>query len=252
MNQPAGTRLAVAGDSTKPCISHLSPPPPPHIDLTRSSERQGRTARSRGPKLAARQALFGPSRHRRAVLEASTRDVVLGSTEQGVWPGEGAGWLRGYPARLPPRQTGFNPPAGSLLDFHIWELCWTMPLIGRFSRGSPNSPTLSFQHSSILTSRTLVGSQDFYVNRQTQISSLFCPPPPLLHHSHMFASRNEQHTKETWHGALINRHAVATLEVEACFIHRATDMAARKKLVSRDAEREHHLAANVVIAARSS
>ncbi|KAJ8871498.1 hypothetical protein PR048_027820 [Dryococelus australis] len=41
-----------------------------------------------------------------------------------------------------------------------WESCRTMPLVGGFSRGSHVSPALSFQRSSILTSITLMGSQD--------------------------------------------------------------------------------------------
>ncbi|KAJ8889447.1 hypothetical protein PR048_008946 [Dryococelus australis] len=45
-------------------------------------------------------------------------------------------------------------------DFCMWESCRTMPLVGKFSRGSPVSSTLSFQHYSILTSITLIGSQD--------------------------------------------------------------------------------------------
>ncbi|KAJ8876341.1 hypothetical protein PR048_020786 [Dryococelus australis] len=32
---------------------------------------------------------------------------------------------------------GVRFPAGSLPDFHMWKSCWTMPLVGRFSRGSP-------------------------------------------------------------------------------------------------------------------
>ncbi|KAJ8881336.1 hypothetical protein PR048_017817 [Dryococelus australis] len=43
-------------------------------------------------------------------------------------------------------------PVGSLLDFRIWESCWTMPLADGFSRGTPVSPTLSFQRRSTLGS----------------------------------------------------------------------------------------------------
>ncbi|KAJ8890492.1 hypothetical protein PR048_010001 [Dryococelus australis] len=41
---------------------------------------------------------------------------------------------------------------GSLLDFHMWESCWTIPLAGRFSLGTPISSALAFQHRSILRS----------------------------------------------------------------------------------------------------
>ncbi|KAJ8887168.1 hypothetical protein PR048_013383 [Dryococelus australis] len=34
-------------------------------------------------------------------------------------------------------------PAGSA-DFCKWESCWTMPLVGRFSLGSPISPPLHY------------------------------------------------------------------------------------------------------------
>ncbi|KAJ8894226.1 hypothetical protein PR048_006838 [Dryococelus australis] len=48
-------------------------------------------------------------------------------------------------------------------DFHTWELCRTMPSVCGFSRGSPVSPSLSFRCRSILTSITLIGSQDLAV-----------------------------------------------------------------------------------------
>ncbi|KAJ8875873.1 hypothetical protein PR048_023780 [Dryococelus australis] len=43
-------------------------------------------------------------------------------------------------------------PAGSLPDFRMWESCWTIPLAGGFSRGTPVSPALAFQRRSILGS----------------------------------------------------------------------------------------------------
>ncbi|KAJ8888930.1 hypothetical protein PR048_008424 [Dryococelus australis] len=55
-------------------------------------------------------------------------------------------------------------PAGST-NFRKWESCRTMPLVGGFSRGSLASPAPSFRHCSILTSITLIGSQE-------QLSSL--------------------------------------------------------------------------------
>ncbi|KAJ8880260.1 hypothetical protein PR048_016726 [Dryococelus australis] len=57
---------------------------------------------------------------------------------------------------------------GSLPDFHPWESCRTMLQVRGFSR----SPTLSFWRCSILTSITLIGSQDLDVKRASQISSL--------------------------------------------------------------------------------
>ncbi|KAJ8895517.1 hypothetical protein PR048_000853 [Dryococelus australis] len=43
-------------------------------------------------------------------------------------------------------------PAGSPSDFHMWESCRTITLVGGFSRRAPISPTLSFRRCSILTS----------------------------------------------------------------------------------------------------
>ncbi|KAJ8865733.1 hypothetical protein PR048_033254 [Dryococelus australis] len=45
-------------------------------------------------------------------------------------------------------------------DFRMWESCRTMPLVSGFSRGTPVPPGLLFRRCSILTSMTLVGSQD--------------------------------------------------------------------------------------------
>ncbi|KAJ8882581.1 hypothetical protein PR048_014392 [Dryococelus australis] len=51
-------------------------------------------------------------------------------------------------------------PVGSLPDFRMWESYRMMPMVCMFSRGSPVSPAPSFQRYSILTSVTLIGSQD--------------------------------------------------------------------------------------------
>ncbi|KAJ8895187.1 hypothetical protein PR048_000512 [Dryococelus australis] len=42
-------------------------------------------------------------------------------------------------------------PAGQHPDFRTWESCWTMPLVGGFSRRSQISPALTFRRLSILT-----------------------------------------------------------------------------------------------------
>ncbi|KAJ8871711.1 hypothetical protein PR048_028042 [Dryococelus australis] len=52
---------------------------------------------------------------------------------------------------------------GSIPDFCMWELCRTMPLVGRFSQRPPVSPALSLRRRSILTSITLIGSEDLAV-----------------------------------------------------------------------------------------
>ncbi|KAJ8896909.1 hypothetical protein PR048_002255 [Dryococelus australis] len=58
-----------------------------------------------------------------------------------------AQWLAHSP---PTTVIWIRSPAGSLPDFRMWELCWTMPLAGVFSRGTPASPALAFQRRSIL------------------------------------------------------------------------------------------------------
>ncbi|KAJ8873638.1 hypothetical protein PR048_024460 [Dryococelus australis] len=45
----------------------------------------------------------------------------------------------------------------------MWESCRTIPLVCRFSRGSPVSPALLFRRCSILSSFTHIGSQDLDV-----------------------------------------------------------------------------------------
>ncbi|KAJ8879025.1 hypothetical protein PR048_019631 [Dryococelus australis] len=66
-----------------------------------------------------------------------------------------------YPS-VPPMITTFNPQQGDRI-FACGKSCQTMLLVGGFSRGSPVSTALSFQHCSILTSITLIGSQDLAV-----------------------------------------------------------------------------------------
>ncbi|KAJ8887419.1 hypothetical protein PR048_013634 [Dryococelus australis] len=67
-------------------------------------------------------------------------------------------WLEYSP---PTSANGFRFPAGSLPDFRMWDSCRTMPLLGRFSRGSPVSPALSFRRAAPYSPRfTIIGSQD--------------------------------------------------------------------------------------------
>ncbi|KAJ8873349.1 hypothetical protein PR048_026983 [Dryococelus australis] len=68
-------------------------------------------------------------------------------------------------------------PSVSLPDFRMWESCRTIPLVGRFSRGSAVSNTPSFRRCSILVSITLTGSQDISVKSSPNLVShtLFNP-----------------------------------------------------------------------------
>ncbi|KAJ8888763.1 hypothetical protein PR048_008255 [Dryococelus australis] len=75
----------------------------------------------------------------------------------------------------PTNENRIQSPAWSFPDFRMWEPCRTMPLVCRFSRGSPVSPALSFLHCSLLTLITLIDSQDLAVKRRPNIftQSLF-------------------------------------------------------------------------------
>ncbi|KAJ8869273.1 hypothetical protein PR048_030845 [Dryococelus australis] len=63
-------------------------------------------------------------------------------------------------------------PARTALDFRMWELCRTMPLVGGFSRGSLVSPAPSFQRCSI--------SASLYPHRLSRSRCL--EPPKSLNH----------------------------------------------------------------------
>ncbi|KAJ8877563.1 hypothetical protein PR048_022018 [Dryococelus australis] len=69
-------------------------------------------------------------------------------------------------------------PAGSQ-DFRKWESCWTMSLVGEFSRGSPVSSALSVRRRSILTSITLIGSQDITVKSRPKLFTHLSYEPPV-------------------------------------------------------------------------
>ncbi|KAJ8873644.1 hypothetical protein PR048_024466 [Dryococelus australis] len=76
----------------------------------------------------------------------------------------------------PTKVNRFQSPTGSP-DFRKWESCRTMPLVG-FSRGPTGSLALSFRRRSMLTSITLIGSQDLAVKSRpdlfTHLTHSFC------------------------------------------------------------------------------
>ncbi|KAJ8895272.1 hypothetical protein PR048_000597 [Dryococelus australis] len=74
-----------------------------------------------------------------------------------------------------------------------WESCWTIPLVGGFSRGSHVSPASSFQCRSIFTSINLIGAQDLAVKSR----------PNLFTHSLLAAIKERQERKQTRHVCLI-------------------------------------------------
>ncbi|KAJ8870213.1 hypothetical protein PR048_029229 [Dryococelus australis] len=70
--------------------------------------------------------------------------------------------ILGDPGSIPGRVTP---------NFRTWESCRTMLLVGVFSRRSSVSPTLSFRRRSILTSITLIGSQDLDRSRERRMAA---------------------------------------------------------------------------------
>ncbi|KAJ8867956.1 hypothetical protein PR048_031765 [Dryococelus australis] len=80
-------------------------------------------------------------------------------------------------------------------DFLMWELCWTMPLVGWFSLGSPISPALSFRCCSI-TSITAMGSQHLSPGKRwlhysvLQGTGISCEIHPITPHPAILQSMN--------------------------------------------------------------
>ncbi|KAJ8891113.1 hypothetical protein PR048_010624 [Dryococelus australis] len=68
----------------------------------------------------------------------------------------------------PTKASRVQSPAGSP-DLRKWESCWTMPLVGGFSRGSPVSPAPSYRRCSIFSSITLIDSQHLAVNSRPNL-----------------------------------------------------------------------------------
>ncbi|KAJ8866649.1 hypothetical protein PR048_032510 [Dryococelus australis] len=69
--------------------------------------------------------------------------------------------------RLPPWRTGLDSRRGGPQDFRMWESCWTVALIGGFSRGSPVSSTAPYSRRP-----TLIGSRAFDVRSRPNISTI--------------------------------------------------------------------------------
>ncbi|KAJ8881182.1 hypothetical protein PR048_017655 [Dryococelus australis] len=103
------------------------------------------------------------------------------------------------PACTPPTKANrAQSPAGSP-DFRKWESCRKMPLVGGFSRCPPLPPTPSFRRRSILTSITLIGSQDlaavFWLDFVRALKVRICESQPLL-----FAAAAAFHARDSVQG----------------------------------------------------
>ncbi|KAJ8872139.1 hypothetical protein PR048_025741 [Dryococelus australis] len=95
-----------------------------------------------------------------------TRSTLMGGKYTKKFPDERRATVATVAERLarsPPTKANRVQSSAGSPDFRKWESCRTMPLVGRFSRGSPVSPTPSFRRRSIFTSITFAGSQDLAV-----------------------------------------------------------------------------------------
>ncbi|KAJ8888448.1 hypothetical protein PR048_007938 [Dryococelus australis] len=90
-----------------------------------------------------------------------------------------AGWLA---CSHPTKANRVQYPAGSLPDFRMWESCRTMPLVGGFYRGSPVSHALAFRRCSILSSITLIGSQELAVKSSPNFFAHSLQSSDILRH----------------------------------------------------------------------
>ncbi|KAJ8875579.1 hypothetical protein PR048_023475 [Dryococelus australis] len=98
------------------------------------------------------------------------------------------------PACLPPMRSGLNPRLGHS-GFSRVRMCWTMPLVGGFPRGSPVFPALSIRRCSILTLIARIGSHDLDDrSRRNLFTHLYISDkpvsPPRFPPSHSGASPN--------------------------------------------------------------
>ncbi|KAJ8892020.1 hypothetical protein PR048_004585 [Dryococelus australis] len=87
---------------------------------------------------------------------------------------EGPRWLSSSPARLPPRRSGLNSRPGHSGLSHVGIV------VGEFSGGSPVYLALSFRPCSILSSITLIGSQDLDMQLPRDASSSILVQCPSL------------------------------------------------------------------------
>ncbi|KAJ8888057.1 hypothetical protein PR048_007543, partial [Dryococelus australis] len=104
----------------------------------------------------------------------------------------GPRWLERFGRSPPTNPNRVQSPAGSP-DFRKWESCRTMPLVGGSSQGSLVSPAPPFWRRSILTSITLIVSQDLAVKSR-----------PTLFISTL-VDTNEGEAKRVWGSAGMQR-----------------------------------------------
>ncbi|KAJ8868730.1 hypothetical protein PR048_030269 [Dryococelus australis] len=118
-----------------------------------------------GSRFESRHADLQPRRFKFSPWRIQVRIYVHGKWQK---LSKGNGFSRGIPAFItsafhnasaPPFPRPSHARPGSP-NFCKWKSCWTVPLVGGFSRGSPVSPTPSFRRRSIFISITLIGSQD--------------------------------------------------------------------------------------------
>ncbi|KAJ8868395.1 hypothetical protein PR048_029911 [Dryococelus australis] len=103
------------------------------------------TKASEGGRYFMREGGYGMRRSIIAVVD-NTRYVLRGHGPMYCC----AVWLDNSPSNHKANWVRF--PVGPPSDIRVWESCRTMPLVGRFSRGSPVSPAPSYRRCPMLTS----------------------------------------------------------------------------------------------------
>ncbi|KAJ8875138.1 hypothetical protein PR048_023031 [Dryococelus australis] len=108
------------------------------------------------------------------LLKASLSGAI--QTYLTITMSSGPRWLSGWPARLPPRRTGFNPRPDDP-NFRMWESCWTMPLVVGFSRGSPHTNNCYVASNKRVSQRSEKG---FEREASIFVSVVHSPPTTLV------------------------------------------------------------------------
>ncbi|KAJ8898242.1 hypothetical protein PR048_003602 [Dryococelus australis] len=124
------------------------------------------------PVAATRQRSAAPGAPRASLQYSSAPGSA--QTSPPLWKG-GRGLKKNKTTRLPPRINRVRFPTWSPPDFHVWESCWTMPLVSGFSRDLPFPPPLHSGAAPHSPRFNLIGSQDLDVKSH---HNLFTYSPP--------------------------------------------------------------------------
>ncbi|KAJ8869728.1 hypothetical protein PR048_028723 [Dryococelus australis] len=167
-HRPARFPLRIKPGSPRCETSSLVTTPPPSLRAAclksrryipapkKANKRDINLAVARSPPLSRHEREANKERRLREVSSADS--ITMGQTPTLV--GCAGAAVAGRLAWSPPTKAIRVQSLAGSPDFRVWESCRTMPLAGGPSRGSPVSTTPSFRRRYILTSITLIGSQD--------------------------------------------------------------------------------------------